>query len=130
MFIDFRSHFGCQHALPKGESPRHFFDIFARCLQDAPTCAQERPKSAPRGPKSAPRAAKSDPRVPQDTSRALQKPPKITQPYSKERKSRKSYRKGTITGNNAENQTKNLFLIKRFIVRGEFSSADSPLRVG
>ena len=98
-------------------------DIFSIFFQDASKTPQERPKSGPRGPKSASRVAKSDPRVPQDTSRAPQKPPKITQPYSKERKSRKSYRKGTITGNNAENQTKNIFLIKRFIVRGEFSSA-------
>ena len=123
IFIDFGVHFGGQHSLQKTECTRHFSKMPPRCLQDASKTPQERPKSAPRGPKSDPRAAKSDPRLPQDTSRAPQKPPKRTQPCPKERKSRKSYRKATITGNNAENQAKNIFLIKRFIVRGEFSTA-------
>ena len=98
-------------------------DMISIFFQDVSKTPQEHPKSAPRGPRSAPRAAKSDPRLPQDTSRAPQKPPKRTQPCPKERKSRNSHRKATITGNNAENQIKNSFLITRFIGRGEFSSA-------
>ena len=102
VFVDFGVHFGCHHSLQKTECTRHFSKMPPRCLQDASKTPQERPKSAPRGPKSDPRAAKSDPRLPQDTSRAPQKPPKRTQPCPKERKNRKSCRKATIIGNNAE----------------------------
>ena len=77
-------------------------DIFRCFFQDASKTPQDASKSAPRGPKSGPRAAKSAPRVPQDAPRAPQKPPKRTQPCPKERKNRKSCRKATIIGNNAE----------------------------
>ena len=103
-------------------------DIFSIFFQDASKTPQDVPKSAPRAPQEAPRVPQEQPKVTQECPKTRQERlkslPRGPNHAPKERKSRKSYRKGTITGNNAENQTKNTFLIKRFIVRGEFSNAD------
>ena len=88
---------------------------------------QDVPKSAPKAPQEAPRVPQERPKVTQECPETRQERPKsFPRGFNHAPKSEEAenpIRKGTITGSNAENKTKNTVLIKRFIVMGEFSSA-------
>ena len=105
---------------PKVGAPSTFFDVFSKM-------PPRRPKMRPRAPQEAPKVAQERPKVLQECPKTRQERPKSLprgpNHAPKSEKTENPVEKLPLWAITQKSQAKNTCLIKRFVVRGEFSSA-------